>query len=193
MEGQDLREQFEAIRRGLRRTGRQMVLMSTQAFLRGLFVLAGAAASLLLVSASGWCLLALWLGVIAVEGAIELALYLRLARQSPGSFVTGIEIQMLKLIAVLAGVGAVAAAALYHRGQAELIPPLWMLLIGASYVSVGLFSFSDTWILGVVVCAGGAAASFLPLPYSFIAAGLLLGLGSIVWSCILAARARRRG
>ena len=74
-----------------------------------------------------------------------------------------------------------------------MTPGMWTLLIGMGYVAVGLFSFSDTWILGIVACAGGAAGLFLVPLWSFLMLGLTLGVGSIAWGLVLRRRERRDG
>ena len=126
-------------------------------------------------------------GVALLILASEAFLYLRLASKSPDKFVTGMERQLLKFLLLLVATGVVLSAVLVRREQADMVPGVWMLLVGAAYVAVGLFSFSHTWILGLCASIGGVAALFLEPTYSLIVLGLVLGLGSIVWAVILRA------
>ena len=181
----DLLNQLEAVQRGLRRTGREMVLSGSQALVRGLFVLAGCGASLLLLERPWWYMAGLWAATALLIVASEAFLYLRLARKSPDKFVTGVERQLLKFVFLVAVTGVVLSAVLVKREQADLIPGIWMLLVGAAYVAVGLFSFSRTWVLGLCASLGGAAALFLEPAYSLAVLGLVLGVGSMAWAAIV--------
>jgi hypothetical protein len=181
----DLRQHIEAIQSGLRRAGRQMVLSSSQAVLRGLFVLAGCALSLVLRTHPVPYMVGLWVGIVSVDLVIEVLLYVRLARKSPGAFVTGLEKQLLKFIVLLVLVAGVLTYVLMRRGQEDLVPGVWMLLVGATYVAVGLFSFSRTWVLGLCACAGGAASLFLAPLWALVVLAGVLGLGSVSWGAIL--------
>jgi hypothetical protein len=58
-------------------------------------------------------------------------------------------------------------------------------------VAVGLFSFSNTWILGLAACAGGSAALFLPPAWAFPLLGATLGAGSVLWGLVLHLRRTR--
>jgi hypothetical protein len=98
---------------------------------------------------------------------------------------------MLKFLALVAAVGAVLSLALHLAGQGGLIAGTCMLLVGTAYVAVGLFSFSNTWILGLAACAGGAAALFLPPAWAFPLLGATLGAGSILWGLGLHFRRQR--
>jgi hypothetical protein len=189
----DLREQIEAIQKGLRRVGREMVLSSSQALVRGLFVLVACGLSLLLLNRPWWQMGLLWSVAALLAAAVEALLYLRLVAKCPGKFITGVEWQLLKCEGLLIVVGAVLSTVLVLRGQGDLLPGLWMLLVGMGYVVTGLFSFSDTWILGLCSCVGGAIALFLAPFYSLSIVALVLGAGSIAWSLVLKAREQRDG
>jgi len=191
----DLLAQVEAIRAGFRRAGREMVLSGDQALLRGAFVLIGCALSWPLAAGPWWRLALLWTGVVLADAVCEILLYLRLARREPEKFVTGVERQFLKLYLLIAAVGGAFSAALVFHGKGTLVPAIWMLLIGAAYVTTGLFSFSRTWILGIVSCAAGAAALFLPADepgLSYVLLATALGLGSLVWGVAVKLRGRRK-
>ena len=56
-----------------------------------------------------------------------------------------------------------------------------------AYVTVGLISFSRTWILGLCASIGGVAALLLEPVHSLLVLGAVLGLGSMVWAAILRA------
>lgn len=187
----EIREQLQAIQSGLRRSGREMVLSGGQALLRGALVLAGCLLSWPLAGRPWWQAAALWAALVGLGLGLELGLYLRLARRHPGKFVTGVERQMLKFIALVVAVGAVLSFALLGAERPGLIAGTWMLLVGTAYVAVGLFSFSGTWILGLAGCAGGAAALFLPAPWAFPLLGATLGAGSLAWGLRLRLRERR--
>ncbi|MHC4249865.1 MAG: hypothetical protein ACYS9X_12120 [Planctomycetota bacterium] len=178
-------EQLEAVRKGMRRAGREMVLSSSQALVRGALVLAGCGASVAFLGGPWLGFLGVWAGVVLLGALAEVVQYVRLARKSPGKFVTGIERQLLKFFLLVAAVGALLSAVLVRNGQADLLVGTWMLLVGMAYVAVGLFSFSRTWILGVCACVGGGVALFLEPAYSLIVAGLVLGFGSMVWAAVL--------
>ena len=187
----EISEQLQAIQKGLRRSGRVMVLSSTQAFIRGALVLVGCGVSYPLIGRPWWQMNALW-GLLALAAlGTELFLYFRLAARNPDKFVTGMERQMLKYITLVVGIGGAISLALLRRDQCELAPGVWMLLVGAAYVAVGLFSFSDAWVLGLVACAAGAGALFLQPTDSFMLLGLSLGVGSLVWGAVLKVRERR--
>jgi len=186
----DLREQIEAIRKGMRRTGREMVLSSVQAFVRGVFVLIACGLSYLILNRPWWQMNVLWVTVVVLAAAVEFWLYARLAAKHPEKFVTGIERQMIKFLLLIVAVGVLFGSVLDIRGQGELIPGVWMVLVGLAYVAVGLFSFSDTWVLGLCACLGGAVSLFLPLAYSFLIMAVVLGVGSIIWAAVLRKRER---
>lgn len=193
MAGPELREQMEAIRKGLRRSGRVMVLSSVQAFLRGFAALAGCALSYPLIGRPAWQMNALWGALVLAVLGTELLLYVRLARREPDRFVTGLERQMLKHLALTVAIGGAISAALLHSGRPELAPGVWMLLVGGAYVAVGLFSFSDTWVPGLAACAAGAVALFVPPAWSFALLAAGLGVGSLAWGVVLRLRERRAG
>jgi hypothetical protein len=193
MEEPDLREQLEAIRRGLRRSGREMVLSSAQSFLHGAAVLLGCGLSLPLVGRPWWQMAALWGGLVALALAADGVLYLRLARRDPDRHLTGLERQLLAFLALLVACGLAISAALLVRGHPELAPGLWMVLAGAGYAAVGLFSFSGTWVLGLLACLGGGIALFLePVPAFGILAAVL-GVGSFVWGLVQRRRETQGG
>jgi hypothetical protein len=187
----DLRKQMEAIQNALRRSGRQMVLPSTQAAVRGLFVLVACGLSGWLLGNPWWQMAGLWAVIVLLDVVVEVVLYARLLSKNPEKFVTGMERQMLKFGVLTIAVGIALSIALVSRGQGDLAPALWMLLIGTAYITVSLFSFSDTWIPGTLVLAGGAAALFLAPIYSLAIMGLTLGLGSMGWAIVLRMRERR--
>ncbi len=181
----DLLRQLEAVQKGLRRSGREMVLSGAQALVRGVLVLAGCGASFAFLDRPWPYMAGLWGGVALLILASEAFLYLRLAGKSPDKFVTGMERQLLKFLLLIVATGVVLSAVLVGREQADMLPGVWMLLVGAAYVAVGLFSFSHTWMLGLCASAGGGAALLLEPTYSLIVLGLVLGLGSIVWAVSL--------
>ena len=184
----EIREQIAAIQKGMRRAGREMVLSSNQALVRGLFVLAACGLSYPLLEKPWWQMNLLWGSLVVLAALVEILLYVRLAAKHPEKFLTGTERQMLKFLVLIIAVGVLLGTVLVQRSQGDLLPGLWMLLIGLAYVVVGLFSFSDTWILGLCACLGGTVALFLPLGWSFGILALVLGGGSIVWSVVLRAR-----
>jgi hypothetical protein len=181
----ELLEQLEAVQKGLHRAGREMVLSSSQALLRGILVLVGCGASYALLERSWEYLAGLWGAVVVLMMASEALLYWRLASRTPDKFVTGVERQMLRFILLAGAIAAALTAALVWRGEGALVPGTWLLLVGSAYVAVGLFSFSRTWVLGLFACAAGAAALFLEPVYSLAVAAAALGLGSIVWAVVL--------
>lgn len=187
----DMREQMEAIQRALRRSGREMVLPGGQALVRGVFVLVACGFSYCLLGRPAWQMAVLWIAMVLLAVVVEVLLYLRLLAKRPDKFVTGMEKQMLKFLALTLGVGVSLTVALLWQGQGGLIAGLWMLLIGAAYVTVGLFSFSKTWVLGLCACVGGAVALFLPPGYSLAIGAFTLGGGSIAWAILLRARGQR--
>ncbi|MHC4917002.1 MAG: hypothetical protein ACYTGB_16100 [Planctomycetota bacterium] len=186
----DLREQLQAVQRGLRRAGREMVLSGTQALVRGVLVSAGCALSYPLLGRHWWQMNALWAGVVVTVVAVEAVLYRRLVSRSPEKYVTGIERQMLKFFALILCLGTAVSIALLRGGRAEMVPGMWTILAGIAYVAVGLFSFSGTWVLGLAACVAGAAGLFLGPEWSFLLLGVSLGLGSIAWG--LAVKFRER-
>jgi len=187
----DIREQVEAIQRALRRSGREMVLPGTQAMVRGVLVLLGCGASYRLVARPWWQTALVWVAVLVLIIAVEAGLYLRLLAKDPEKFVTGMERQMLKFFALILAAGAILNAALLIHGRDDLVAGVWMILIGTAYVTVGLFSFSDTWVLGLLACAGGAVALFLVPAHSLAILALTLGVGSVGWGLVVKARERR--
>jgi hypothetical protein len=191
MEEDALIDALAAVQKGFRRVGREMVLSSTQALLRGILVLLGVLASYGLMARAPDLLSWVWGGIAGVLVILELIMYFRLIRSTPGKFITGLERQIIKFLLLLIFAGAVLSAVFVQHGDGAALPALWMLVIGIAYSSVGFFSFSDTWILGLYSCAGGAIAFFVPPRYSFGILGLVLGAGSIVWSWVL--RRREKG
>jgi len=188
MSSPDLREQIAAIQKGLRRSGREMVLSSKQALVRGLFVLAACGLSYPLLHKPLWQMNVLWGSMVVLAALVEILLYVRLAAKHPDKFLTGTERQMLKFLALVFAVGVLLGTVLVQRAQGDLLPGVWMLLIGLAYVVVGLFSFSDTSVLGLCACLGGTVSLFLPLGWSFGVLALVLGGGSIAWSVVLRRR-----
>jgi hypothetical protein len=189
----ELRDQLEAIRRGLRRSGREMVLSCAQSFLHGAAVLLGCGLSLPLVGRPWWQMTALWGGLVALALAADGVLYLRLARRDPGKYLTGLERQLLVFLALLVACGLAVSAALLVRGQPELAPGLWMLLAGVGYAAVGLFSFSGLWVLGVLACLGGGIALFLEPAPAFGILAAVLGAGSFAWGLVQRRRETQGG
>ncbi|MHC4199141.1 MAG: hypothetical protein ACYSU0_04055, partial [Planctomycetota bacterium] len=182
--------QLEVVQKGLRRSGREMVLSGGQALVRGVFVLVGCGGSFALMARPWWQMAGLWGGIAVLTMVVETLLYLRLARKRPDKYVTGIERQLVKIILLIVATGGMLTVVAVRREQADLIPGMWMLLVGVAYVTVGLISFSRTWILGLCASIGGGAALFLGPTHSLLVLGVILGLGSVVWAVVLKAAER---
>ncbi|MHC4663010.1 MAG: hypothetical protein ACYS8W_15115 [Planctomycetota bacterium] len=185
MSGNEIMQFMEDIRERLKRSGRVMILSSRHAFTRGAFVIAGCVASFFMLSGPPWQMIVLWLGVAAAALITEGALFLMLKMKSPDKYVSGLERQILKMQILIVAVGFVLSFALYRNSAGAMIPGLWLTLVGLIYVICGYFSFSNTWVLGLLACAGGCASLFLPPLYFFIILGVILGVGSLVYGIII--------
>lgn len=180
-----LHDQIQAIQKAFRRSGRELVLSSGQALFRGILILSGAIISQVFLyedlSHHIWVWGIVFLLICATEGVA----YLRLAKSDSEKFMTGLERQLLKYLLMVLAVGVVLSVALCQQDAANLLPGVWMLMIGLAYMSVGLFSFSSTWVMGMASCLGGTITLFSLYEYRFIVLGLVLGVGSILWSFVL--------
>ncbi|TET36922.1 MAG: hypothetical protein E3J72_07500 [Planctomycetota bacterium] len=185
MDQVDLEKHIEAIQKGLKRSGRVMVLSGTQAMIRGICISAGTIPSFCLLGRPRWQMLVLWICVILAMLSIEALMYFRLSRKNPDKYISGIEMQILKFGLLLLLVGIAFSAALSFHGAPSMIPGLWMIIAGIIYMICGFFSFSRTWVLGILACVGGCASLFLPPFCFFIILGTILGLGSIAYGVVM--------
>jgi len=84
--------------------------------------------------------------------------------------------------------GAVLTLALVRADMIWVLPPVWLLLYGTSFVSSGAFSIRVIPVMGVAFMILGAIACFVP----FAAGNALLGAGfgglHVVFGLLIARR-----
>jgi len=132
--------------------------------------------------------LTVWLAAAAVAvavGAAGAAIKSRRARlpllSGPGrKFLAGFIPAMLA--------GAVLTAALISRGEATLLPALWLLLYGAAVFSGGSASVRIVPLMGACFMAAGAVALLLPATAETIALAAGFGGLHIVFGTIIAVK-----
>jgi hypothetical protein len=72
---------------------------------------------------------------------------------------------------------AALTIALFHAGQCDLLPGMWLLGYGAAVTNAGTFSVRIIPVMGVAFMLAGAAA--LALPYSLANLSMAAGFGGI--------------
>ena len=134
--------------------------------------------------------LLLWSGTILAGGAVEAAAFLRGRRAGDEGRSSPLARWVLRLQGNISLVAVVLSLALVWRGEAALLPGLWLLLLGHSFYSLGGLALPAFKPYGLLLQAGGLAALFPGAPAFAIFAATTglgnLGLAYAVW------RARRR-
>jgi hypothetical protein len=100
--------------------------------------------------------LALWSATILLGGAVELFLGIRRGRRLHGS--TPLGGWVLNVQGNLSLVGLLLSAALLWAGRGELLPGVWLLLLGHSFYQLGGIAFPPFRLYGLLYQAGGAVA-----------------------------------
>lgn len=133
-----------------------------------------------------WMLI--WLGEAVLAGLIAGITMIRKAARSDVSF-SGAPARRF-FISYFAPIvaGAVLTIVLARHGFYAALPPSWLLLYGASFISSGAYSIPVVPVMGVCFMLLGVAASFVP----FAIANILLGVGfgglHVVFGWVIARR-----
>jgi hypothetical protein len=99
--------------------------------------------------------LGLWSGAILVGGAIEAFFLFRSRRRHAGS---PLGSWAMTLQGNLSLVAVALSAALYFVGARDLLPGLWLLLLGHSLFALGGLAFRPQRTAGILYQLGGVAA-----------------------------------
>jgi hypothetical protein len=127
--------------------------------------------------------LGLWSGAIVLGGAVEIAFLLRARRHQSGNALGSWAMTSqgnLSLVAVA------LSAALVFAGHAELLPGLWLLLLGHSLFTLGGLAFRPQRTAGVFYQVGGACA-LLPGAPALAIFAVATALGNL-WIAVGVAR-----
>lgn len=133
-----------------------------------------------------WMLI--WLGEAVLAAAIAGVTMVRKGARSSVSFRgTPARRFFISYFAPIVA-GAVLTIFLARHGFHAALPPTWLLLYGASFISSGAYSIPVVPVMGICFMLLGIAACFVP----FAAANALLGIGfgglHVVFGCVIAQR-----
>ncbi|HEX2062459.1 MAG TPA: hypothetical protein VHK90_17095 [Thermoanaerobaculia bacterium] len=135
---------------------------------------------------SAWLLI--WLGEAVVAASIAGITMFRKARRAHVSFSGGPARRFFVSYFAPIVAAAVLTALLARHGWFGALPPVWLLLYGASFVSSGAFSIPVVPVMGVCFMILGLVACFVP----FAAANALLGVGfgglHVIFGVVIARR-----
>ena len=118
-----------------------------------------------------------WLGVWLIEALLAIliagAATVAKARRARVSLLSGPARKFVLSFAPPLVVGALLTGVLYHAGQAQLLPAVWLLLYGTAVVTGGAFSVEIVPVMGFCLLGVGAVALFSPAAWGnwFMAAG----------------------
>ena len=84
--------------------------------------------------------------------------------------------------------GVIITLGLFKFQHFEIMPPVWMILYGASVVTGGAFSVRIVPLMGWMFIALGAAAFALPAAYGNYFMGLSFGVLHIIFGAVIAKR-----
>jgi hypothetical protein len=73
-----------------------------------------------------------------------------------------------------------------HAGRYDLLPAMWLLLYGTSFISSGAFSIRVVPVMGVCFMVLGFVACFLPLMAGNALLGAGFGLLHVIFGFIIA-------
>jgi hypothetical protein len=152
-----------------------------------LLPIASLATPVVLAAAGPAAVLGLWSVTILLGGGVELLGIRRggkrHARTPLASFVLGLQ-GNLSLVAV------VLSIALLWAGSGELLPGLWLLLLGHSFFLLGGLAFPPFRLYGLVYQVGGALALWPEFLDPYLVLAVTAGLGNL-WLAWAIARANR--
>ena len=117
--------------------------------------------------------LRIWLGEAVIAACIGIITAVRKVKRAGGSFSDGPARRFFVAYFAPQIAGALLTAALVQRGAFELLPAVWLLLYGTSFVSSGTHSIRVIPLMGICFMLLGVAALFLTLA----AGNVLLGVG----------------
>ena len=128
----------------------------------------------------------IWLGEAVVAAAIALVTMMRKAARANVSF-RGAPARRF-FISYLASLlaGAALTFVLARAGLFAALPPTWLLLYGASFVSSGAYSIPLVPVMGVCFMLLGITTCFLPLAVANVLLGAGFGGLHIVFGFLIA-------
>ena len=120
-----------------------------------------------------WIWLAIWLSEAVIAGVIAAVTMFRKARRSNVSLVSRTSRRFFVAYFAPVIAGAVLTYVLARVGTLAVLPAVWLLLYGVSFVSCGAFSIRLVPVMGLCYMALGIIAAIVPLS----AGNILLGAG----------------
>jgi hypothetical protein len=120
-----------------------------------------------------WMWLTIWLTEAVIAGLIAGVTMYRKARRSNVSLTSKTSLRFFISYGAPVAAGAVLTFVLARVGALAVLPPLWLLLYGASIVSSGAFSVPIVRVMGICFMILGLIAAFVP----FSAGNILVGAG----------------
>ena len=117
--------------------------------------------------------LLIWLAEAVVAGIIASATMFRKASRANVSFRGGPARRFFSSYFAPIAAGAALTYLLGREGLYAVLPAVWLLLYGASFISSGAYSIPVVPVMGICYMLLGVAACFVPVS----AANVLLGLG----------------
>jgi hypothetical protein len=130
--------------------------------------------------------LAIWLIEAAAAGVIGSAFMWRKARKAETRFMSGAARQFFISYFAPLIAGVVLTFTLFHSGNVDSLPALWLLLYGAAFVSSGAFSLRVIPVMGFCFMLFGLIAAFVPLAVGNLLLGAAFGGLHIVFGLIIA-------
>lgn len=129
-----------------------------------------------------------WLAEAVVAGVIALVTMVVKARRAGVSFRgTPARRFFVSYFAPIVA-GAALTFVLAREGEYGVLPPLWLLLYGASFVSSGAFSVPLVPVMGVCYMLLGIVACFVPAPVGNVLVGAGFGGAHLVFGAWIARR-----
>jgi hypothetical protein len=130
--------------------------------------------------------LTIWLAEAAVAAAIGFFTMYAKARTARMSFASPAARRFFTAYFAPLGAGAVLTFLLSRAGQFEVLPSVWLLLYGTSFVSSGAFSIRVVPVMGLCFMSLGVITAFTSAPLDNILLGAGFGVLHIVFGLIIA-------
>ncbi len=154
----------------------------------GMGVVGLVAAVVASVQAGPGAWLAVWASAAFVATAIGTAAMLRKSRRAGSSLNAAPGRKFVLALSPPLVAGSIISAALVQADLYGLLPPIWLLLYGASVVSAGVFSVRPVPVMGGCFMALGAVAAFAPEGWQNPLLAIGFGGLHVVFGLIIARR-----
>jgi len=152
----------------------------------GITALAAAALAQPIAGTRRWLLI--WLAEAVLAALIASVTMFRKARVANVSFRGAASRRFFSSYFAPIAAAAALTYLLGHAGRYELLPPMWLLLYGASFISSGAYSIPVVPVMGICYMILGIAACFAAPPIGNILMGAGFGGLHLIFGVVIARR-----